>query len=225
MGNKTAGSSKKHAEVQRSPTPPPSAPSPEPAPTPATSALAIPRLQMDGTTGNAAVLISPRRKAAIAASSSSPASGSTMRSPRSRIQPALPPSPLGSPRSAVATSIEDFDLVRVVGRGSLGKVLLVRHAASGRFFAMKVLNKQAIIERNEVAHTVTEMKVLRKLRHPFVVSLHYAFQSAQRLFLVMDYVNGGELFFHLQKEGRFSEGMRSAMEWSLVRSSRLSSHP
>jgi serine/threonine protein kinase len=70
---------------------------------------------------------------------------------------------------------------------------------------MKVLSKKSIIEKNEVGHTVTEINILRKLRHPFVVNLRYAFQSPTRLFLVMDYVNGGELYYHLHKEKKFTE--------------------
>jgi len=70
---------------------------------------------------------------------------------------------------------------------------------------MKVLNKSTIIARNEVDHTKSEKSILMKLEHPFLVKLHYSFQTPDKLFFVMDYINGGELFFHLQRDKRFSE--------------------
>jgi len=70
---------------------------------------------------------------------------------------------------------------------------------------MKVLNKQTIVERNEVEHTKSEKSILMKLRFPFLVGLHYSFQTADKLYFVMDYINGGELFFHLQREKKFPE--------------------
>jgi len=70
---------------------------------------------------------------------------------------------------------------------------------------MKILKKALIFERNEIAHTETENKVMRSLKHPFITSLIYSFQTADRLCLVMEYVNGGELFFHLAREKKFSE--------------------
>src|SRR6185295_18176368 len=70
---------------------------------------------------------------------------------------------------------------------------------------MKVLNKQTIVERNEVEHTKSDKSILMKLRFPFLVGLHYSFQTADKLYFVMDYINGGELFFHLQREKKFPE--------------------
>jgi tRNA A-37 threonylcarbamoyl transferase component Bud32 len=101
--------------------------------------------------------------------------------------------------------LEDFELLKVIGKGSFGKVLLVRKKGTNNFYAMKVLTKKTIILRHEVEHTLSEKNILMKLQHPFLVKLHYAFQTPERLFFVMDFVNGGELFFHLQKEKRFSE--------------------
>lgn len=68
-----------------------------------------------------------------------------------------------------------------------------------------MLSKQAIISRNQVTHTRSEKSILQMVQHPFIVTLHFAFQSADKLYMIMDYVNGGELFFHLKKEGKFSE--------------------
>lgn len=69
---------------------------------------------------------------------------------------------------------------------------------------MKVLNKKNILENNELEHTRTEKNILQKLVHPFLVNLNYSFQTADKLYFIMDYVNGGELFYHLQKEHKFA---------------------
>jgi serine/threonine protein kinase len=100
---------------------------------------------------------------------------------------------------------EDFELLTVVGRGSFGKVMQVRHKKTNKVYAMKVMRKDAIIAKNQVAHTIDEKHVLQKIQHPFIVNLHYAFQTNDKLYMIMDYVNGGELFYHLKTETKFSE--------------------
>lgn len=101
--------------------------------------------------------------------------------------------------------LEDFVMIKVIGKGSFGKVLLVRKRDTGLIFAMKVLRKENIIKRNQVEHTRTERHVLGYVRHPFIVGLNYAFQTADKLYFVLDYCAGGELFFHLGKVQRFPE--------------------
>jgi len=81
----------------------------------------------------------------------------------------------------------------------------VRKKDDGKIYAMKILRKEAIIARNEVTHTKAEKRILQKVQHPFIVQLHYAFQTDDKLYMVLDFVNGGELFFHLKREGRFPE--------------------
>jgi len=102
-------------------------------------------------------------------------------------------------------SIKDFDLLNVVGKGSFGKVMQVRKKDNGKIYAMKVLNKKTILDRGELEHTKAEKNILQKLVHPFLVNLVYAFQTEDKLYFIMDYINGGELFFHLQKEEKFSD--------------------
>ena len=85
------------------------------------------------------------------------------------------------------------------------QVMQVRKKDDGRIFAMKVLRKEAIIARKQVTHTQAEKSILAKIQHPFIVTLHYAFQTNEKLYMILDYVNGGELFYHLKREGRFSE--------------------
>jgi len=104
--------------------------------------------------------------------------------------------------------IEDFELKAVIGKGSFGRVLMVikkTGADAGKVYAMKVLNKGTVLKRHEEAHTKTEKKILQTLKHPFLVNLYYSFQTADKLYFIMDYVNGGELFYHLQKDKTFKE--------------------
>jgi len=115
---------------------------------------------------------------------------------------------LGAKESVSGTTkkmaVTDFDLLHVIGKGSFGKVLHVRKKDTGKIYAMKVLNKKNILENNELEHTKTEKEILQKLIHPFLVNLNYSFQTPDKLYFIMDYINGGELFFHLQKEHKFT---------------------
>uniref|UniRef100_A0A8P4K8Q9 non-specific serine/threonine protein kinase n=1 Tax=Dicentrarchus labrax TaxID=13489 RepID=A0A8P4K8Q9_DICLA len=90
-------------------------------------------------------------------------------------------------------TMSDFDYLKLLGKGTFGKVILVREKASGKYYAMKILKKEVIIAKDEVAHTLTESRVLKNTRHPFLTSLKYSFQTKDRLCFVMEYVNGGEL--------------------------------
>ncbi|KAI7690337.1 Serine/threonine-protein kinase Sgk3 [Sarcoptes scabiei] len=100
----------------------------------------------------------------------------------------------------------DFEFLRTIGKGSFGKVYSARHIKEDRIYAVKVLNKKMIIKRNEKNHIMSERNVLLKnLNHPFLVGLYYSFQTKDKLYFVLDYVNGGELFFHLSKERVFNE--------------------
>ncbi|XP_066243856.1 serine/threonine-protein kinase Sgk2 isoform X2 [Saccopteryx leptura] len=99
----------------------------------------------------------------------------------------------------------DFDFLKVIGKGNYGKVLLAKRKSDGMFYAVKVLQKKSILKKKE-SHIMAERNVLLKnVRHPFLVGLHYSFQTPEKLYFVLDYVNGGELFFHLQRERRFLE--------------------
>lgn len=102
-------------------------------------------------------------------------------------------------------TLENFEFLKVLGKGSFGKVILCREKATGHLYAIKILRKEVIISKDEVAHTLTENRVLRTTNHPFLISLKYSFQTADRLCFVMEYVNGGELFFHLRRTRLFGE--------------------
>ncbi|NXK77387.1 AKT2 kinase, partial [Amazona guildingii] len=99
-------------------------------------------------------------------------------------------------KSRSKATMNDFDYLKLLGKGTFGKVILVREKASGRYYAMKILRKEVIIAKDEVAHTVTESRVLQNSRHPFLTALQYAFQTHDRLCF---------LFFRLSRERVFTE--------------------
>jgi len=101
--------------------------------------------------------------------------------------------------------MEDFEMLKVLGKGTFGKVVMCRDKETGEIMAMKILKKDVIVAKDEIAHTLTENRVLQLTKHPFLTSLNYSFQTHDRLCFVMEYVNGGELFFHLSRERVFSE--------------------
>jgi serine/threonine protein kinase len=102
-------------------------------------------------------------------------------------------------------TVEDFELLRVIGRGSYGKVQLVRSKGDKCLYAMKSLRKRALRDSDQLDQTMVERNVLLKTVHPFLVGAHWAFQSDDKIFLVLDYVPGGELFSRLREEQKFTE--------------------
>ena len=101
-------------------------------------------------------------------------------------------------------SIDDFIVLSVLGRGSFGKVCLVKKLDDSRLFALKALNKEALLRRNQVAHTKTERMILSDVHHSFLVQLEYAFQSDTRLYLVLEFMSGGEMYYWLRRAKRFA---------------------
>eukprot|EP00636_Phaeomonas_parva_P011567 CAMPEP_0118875170 /NCGR_PEP_ID=MMETSP1163-20130328/16331_1 /TAXON_ID=124430 /ORGANISM="Phaeomonas parva, Strain CCMP2877" /LENGTH=400 /DNA_ID=CAMNT_0006810631 /DNA_START=8 /DNA_END=1207 /DNA_ORIENTATION=+ len=109
----------------------------------------------------------------------------------------------------MAMSARDFELLKVIGRGSFGKVFLVRPIGADDevVYAMKVLKKSEIARRNQIAHTLAERHIMAKMSHPFIAQLRYAFQSRDKVYLVTDYYEGGDIFFHLKRLRHFPERM------------------
>jgi RAC serine/threonine-protein kinase len=101
--------------------------------------------------------------------------------------------------------LDSFTLLKVIGKGSFGKVFLAKEKSTGQIFALKVLRKDFVVRRNQVEHTKTERSVLGYVDHPFIVGMKMAFQSKDKLYFVLDYCPGGELFYHLGRLGRFPE--------------------
>ncbi|CAG0889054.1 unnamed protein product [Cyprideis torosa] len=104
---------------------------------------------------------------------------------------------------------QNFELLRVLGKGGYGKVFQVRKISgknAGKIFAMKVLKKASIVRnQKDTAHTKAERSILEAVKHPFIVDLMYAFQTGGKLYLILEYLSGGELFMHLEREGIFME--------------------
>ncbi|KAI8386865.1 kinase-like domain-containing protein [Blakeslea trispora] len=101
--------------------------------------------------------------------------------------------------------LDDFVLKRTVGTGSFGRVHLAQSKVNGKHYAIKALDKYDIVRLKQVEHINNEPTILREISHPFLVNLWDAFQDDTHLFMVMDYVPGGELFSMLRKEKKFSE--------------------
>ncbi|QPG73609.1 Serine/threonine-protein kinase [Brettanomyces nanus] len=105
-------------------------------------------------------------------------------------------------------SPQDFKILRLLGKGTFGQVFQVKKKDTNRVYAMKVLSKKVIVKKKEVAHTIGERDIMVRTSaadSAFIVMLKFSFQTPTDLYLVTDFMSGGELFWHLQREGRFSE--------------------
>ena len=123
---------------------------------------------------------------------------------------AVPEAPAPATKEVANSKItlQDFDIIKVLGRGAFGKVMLVKKKSDPQntLYALKSLKKADLVKAHQVEHTVTERYVLEQLHNPFLVHLSFAFQTPDKLYIVMDYLTGGEIFFWLKKQGRFTEG-------------------
>jgi serine/threonine-protein kinase Psk1 len=107
---------------------------------------------------------------------------------------------------AQKVSAEDFQPITCLGKGSFGTVVLVKHHATGKLYAQKQFKKASLVVRKKlVDQTRTERDILTSIRHPFIVKLYYAFQDREKLYLILEYAQGGELFHHLSMERMFPE--------------------
>jgi serine/threonine protein kinase len=115
------------------------------------------------------------------------------------------PSSRPSLDAGINISLDDFQKLKILGQGSFGKVYLVKNINSEKVYAMKVLDKKYLINKNQVSHTKTERIALEKLKHPFISKLNYAFQDSINLYFITEFLQGGDLFFHLKKSCGFKE--------------------
>ncbi|KAF7816574.1 serine/threonine-protein kinase AtPK2/AtPK19-like [Senna tora] len=106
-----------------------------------------------------------------------------------------------------SVELEDFEVLKVVGQGAFGKVYQVRRRGTSDIYAMKVMRKDTIMQRNHAEYVISERDILTKVDHPFIVRLGYSFQTKYRLYLVLDFINGGHLFFQLYHQGLFREDL------------------
>ncbi|KAJ8610070.1 hypothetical protein MRB53_038797 [Persea americana] len=100
-------------------------------------------------------------------------------------------------------SLTDFNFQRTLGTGSFGRVHLVQSKHNQRFYAVKVLKKAQVVKMKQVEHTNDERKMLAEVKHPFLITLWGTFSDSKNLYMVMDFVEGGELFSLLRKSQRF----------------------
>ena len=101
--------------------------------------------------------------------------------------------------------LENFKILKLLGRGGFGKVVLCQKDADKKLYAMKILRKKDIVESDQVEHTKSEKAILTHVNHPFLVSLDCAFQNKRKIYFVMELMRGGEIYTHLAQVRRFKE--------------------
>ena len=104
----------------------------------------------------------------------------------------------------IKLTFHDFEKPKVLGKGSFGEVLLVKLKANGKYYAMKILIKKQVKLRHQEVHTKAERDLMVKINCPFIVNIKFAFQDNLKLYIITEFMQGGEMFFHLHKEKRFS---------------------
>ncbi|XP_075390462.1 serine/threonine-protein kinase 32C [Tenrec ecaudatus] len=102
-------------------------------------------------------------------------------------------------------NFDHFQILRAIGKGSFGKVCIVQKRDTEKMYAMKYMNKQQCIERDEVRNVFRELEILQEIEHTFLVNLWYSFQDEEDMFMVVDLLLGGDLRYHLQQNVQFSE--------------------
>ena len=104
----------------------------------------------------------------------------------------------------IKLSFHDFEKLKVLGKGSFGEVLLVKLKANNKYYAMKILVKKQVKLRHQEIHTKAERDLMVRINCPFIVNIKFAFQDTYKLYIITEFMQGGEMFFHLHKERRFS---------------------
>lgn len=101
--------------------------------------------------------------------------------------------------------LDHFYLLRVIGKGAFGKVRLVQHKGTGQQYALKCISKSRCVELRSATNMIAERRLLERIEYPLIVNLRYAFQDENYLFMVLDLMLGGDLRFHLDRNGPLTE--------------------
>ncbi len=116
-----------------------------------------------------------------------------------------PQNQIAKPQEEEKINLASFLLLAVIGKGTYAKVVLVKKKDTGEVFAMKILKKKNIEKKRQEEHVLTERNVLAGVKFPFIIRMKYSFQNERKLFFILDYCPGGELFNLLQKRKQFTE--------------------
>lgn len=117
---------------------------------------------------------------------------------------------------AKSVSIQDFELVKPIRKGAYGRVYLARKKNTGDIYAIKVMNKRELLRKNQNHHIQAERRIMSHADNPFVVKLFYSFQSKNHLYLVMEFINGGDIYSMLQNVGSLTEDVARVYAAELV---------
>lgn len=101
--------------------------------------------------------------------------------------------------------MDQFQECHAVGKGGFGKVWKVSHRSQKQTFALKKMLKARVVAKRSVHSVMNERLLLSRLRHPFLINMRYAFQDSENLYLIMDYLQGGDLRYHIGRHKSFSE--------------------
>ena len=102
-------------------------------------------------------------------------------------------------------SRDNFEFLYIIGKGGFGKVWKVQHKQTKISYALKEMSKLKIIDKKSIKSIKSELDLLSGMESPFIVNMHFAFQDKENLYLVMDYLSGGDLRFHISRHKKFSE--------------------
>ena len=123
----------------------------------------------------------------------------------------------------VGTSLKDYEIIRLIGKGFFGKVYKVKWKTNDKIYALKWIDKAKVKNKDQFLNLTAEREVMISINHPFIVKMHWAFQTKSKLWFVMDNWGGGELFYYLRDQGKFTEEVTWFYAAQIVSSSWTSS--
>ena len=104
-----------------------------------------------------------------------------------------------------SVSLEDFKILKFISKGTFGSVFIAYLPSKDLYYAIKCINRDDLEEKDLLAAVKLEKFIMHNVNHPFIVKMHYVYQKNHRIYFVMDYIGGGELFKHIQEKRRFTE--------------------